>query len=223
MTSLVPTFVSEHYRAEVKKHWDDLVQKYSEMAFRSDTSEEVARVTNDAINLARGAQRITPSAERALSATLRREVDALRSSGAHEVPPLIIDLMAQAAIALEENAAVATVREYPNPEALWKFAQTVAAITTGRLHGLGSAVCQGMTWEQAEQHCEEIGASPTSALIGGSPEASPSATTERNAVIEECAAVVERDVWCSTTTIARALRKLKTNAVGSDTMKGAAQ
>lgn len=54
-------FVSEHHLKEVRKHWEKLVIEYADKPYRTDTSQPVACVTNDAINLARGIQ-AAPSA-----------------------------------------------------------------------------------------------------------------------------------------------------------------
>jgi hypothetical protein len=56
-------FDTPYHRAEVRKHWECLVQKYADMPFRTDTSQPIANVTNDAINLAKGAK-APPSASR---------------------------------------------------------------------------------------------------------------------------------------------------------------
>lgn len=47
----------------------------------------------------------------------------------------------------------------PEESAIWKFAQWISAITSGRAHGMAVAICMGKTWEQAEAHCDLIGAS----------------------------------------------------------------
>lgn len=53
-----------HHDAEVRKHWEYLVNKYADMPPRTDTSHEIANVINDASNLAAGIRRYTLSATR---------------------------------------------------------------------------------------------------------------------------------------------------------------
>lgn len=53
---------SDHHKREVRKHWDYLVQKYADMPPRTDTSNAIANVINDAINLAAGIRRYASSA-----------------------------------------------------------------------------------------------------------------------------------------------------------------
>lgn len=67
----------------------------------------------------------------------------------------------------ESEASISAVTETDATQSgLWKFAQWVSSVTTGRAHGLAVAVCQGMTWDEAVAHCEKIGASPESRFFG---------------------------------------------------------
>lgn len=47
-----------HHHEQVRLHWDFLVKKYADQEFRLDTSLESNNVFNDAINLAKGVQRL---------------------------------------------------------------------------------------------------------------------------------------------------------------------
>jgi len=51
------------------------------------------------------------------------------------------------------------------PEAAWWLASEVASITTGRIHAIASAVCQGKSWPQAIKYAEKIGAPVESEFI----------------------------------------------------------
>jgi hypothetical protein len=53
---------SDHHKQEVRKHWDYLVNKYADMPPRTDTSNALANVINDASNLAAGIRRYARSA-----------------------------------------------------------------------------------------------------------------------------------------------------------------